>query len=81
MDSIRGMDGFTMIYRPPISKDDELKKAIESDHYLSSKPITFYTEKLDHGTFYGSKPVHDERPFHKTDDFVKNYHHFTHVKN
>lgn len=54
---------------------------MNGEHYLTAKPVTFYTEKLSHGTFYGSQPIHEERPFHKTDHFAKTYHHFTHVQN
>ena len=52
MASIRGIK--SMLFRPPVLSDEELKEMIKDDHYLNAKPVTFYTEKLDHGTFYGS---------------------------
>lgn len=54
---------------------------LPQESYLTAKPITFHSEKQSQGVIYQSAAVNKERPFHKTDEFVKTFHHFTHVKN
>ncbi|KAM3131150.1 hypothetical protein pb186bvf_016730 [Paramecium bursaria] len=67
--------------KPQLSNDADLVQVFPKDNnYLTAKPITIYSEKQNQGTFYQSGAIHEERPFHKTDAFVKTFHHFTHVK-
>ncbi|CAD8091545.1 unnamed protein product [Paramecium primaurelia] len=67
--------------KPQLSTDQQLAGILPQESYLTAKPITFYSEKQGQGILYQSKPVNEVRPFHKVDEFVKTFHHFTHVKN
>lgn len=68
--------------RPQITSNQELKQLLPEGSYLNQQPITFYTEKVNDGTFYMSKHNNDPNTaFRKNNEFLKTYNHYTHIKN
>lgn len=51
-----------------------------SKHYSNDVPFTFWAEKQNQGTFYNSKIADQAKGFHRNNDFVKQFHHYTHKK-
>ena len=64
----------------PLASDEHLTNVLTKENYSTSKPITFYTMKLDEGVFYGSRPTNEYHPFTKNNDFVKTFPKYKQVK-
>lgn len=66
--------------RVPRESAPELQKALNptlQEHYSKQVPITFYTEKLNDGTFYKTEGS-AQNPFGKNTGFVKTFSHYKH---
>jgi len=64
----------------PLATKEELQNMLKKENYATAKPITFYTEKVNDGVYYNSKTSNEHNTFTRNNDFVKTYHHYTHVK-
>jgi hypothetical protein len=70
--------GFTR--SAPLANPEDLTSLVKKENYVTSKPITFWTEKVNEGAYYNSKPTNENAHFTRNNDFVKTFHHYTHVK-
>lgn len=59
--------------RTPVLPDSELKKLIKVENYVTDRPITFYTEKMQDGTYYASKANNDQNAFNRNNEFVSTF--------
>ena len=46
---------------------------VKQENYVTSQPITFYTEKLNDGTFFASKQNNSDAAFNRNNDFAKSF--------
>jgi hypothetical protein len=67
--------------RKQITPDEELRKLLPQGHYSKQQPITFWTEKVNDGNFYMSKPVGaTNTEFYKNNEFLKTFKDYKHYK-
>lgn len=60
----------------PVLPDSELKKLVKQENYVTSQPITFYTEKLADGAYYTSKANNPQNAFNRNNEFVSTFHNY-----
>lgn len=67
--------------RPQINTDQELRLLIDpTKHYSKDIPYSFWVEKQNQGAFYNSRMADQGQSFSRNNDFLKEFHHYTHKK-
>lgn len=64
-----------------MNRDPELRALVDpTKHYSQDIPHSYWVEKQATGAFYNSKVADQAKAFARNNEFLKEFHHYTHKK-